>query len=182
MFHAPAPDPRRDTGPILLRATHPLMRGAFAAAFALAFGALAGCTGPRTLKIDKEDFPRRPSIFPIEIYVGETNQPHREIAVIESSAYADDEEDTRERQIDELKTRARKMGADAVQEVRVLTKKVSGYTIDERTPFPSWKQGDYVLYFIRGTAVIFESSLPGAVAEGRGFGASAEPKIGRAHV
>lgn len=135
------------------------------------------CSGPRMLKLDNTSYPRRPSIYPIDIYIGDVGQPHRDIAVIESTAYAHDDEEGRRKQIEELKKEARRLGADAVQDVRILDKKVSGYTVDERVPIPAWKQGDYVLYFMRGKAVIYESSLPGAVQTGKGFASDATEKI-----
>ena len=127
---------------------------------------LAACAGPRAKRLDARRYPPRPSIYPIEIFVGQVIEPHREIAILESGAYSADVDSARLGQIEELKKKARRLGADAVQDVRVLPKKVKGYTIDERTPFPSWKQGDYSLYFMRGTAIIYESSLPGAVTDG----------------
>jgi len=120
-------------------------------------------------RLDPTAYKRRPSIYPVEIYVGQVELPHREIAVIDSSGYPDDDDATRVRQLEELRQRARGLGADAVQDVRLMTKRVRGYTIDERTPFPALKQGRYPLYFMRGTAIVYETSLPGAVAEGRGF-------------
>jgi uncharacterized protein YbjQ (UPF0145 family) len=130
---------------------------------------LAGCSGPRMKQLSDADYERRPSIYPIEVYTNEVSQPYREIAIIESSAYADDTDDSRVLQLEELKKKARGLGADAVQDVRVLSKRVKGFTTDERTPFPSVRQGEYPTYFMRGTAIIFESSLPGSVAKNRGF-------------
>jgi len=117
------------------------------------------CTGPRRLKISDERYTRRPSMYPIEIFVGEVDIPHRRIAVIESRSYDIDSPVTREEQLEELKREARYIGADAVQELRILAKKAKGYTTDERSPIPSWKQGEYPLFFMRGTAIIYESSL-----------------------
>ena len=136
--------------------------------------ALWGCSGPRMYRLDSTVYPRRPSIYPIDVYQGEILQAHREIAIIESSAFPDDDDETRVRQLEELRKKARKPGGDDIEQVRILTKQVKGYTIDERTPFPSWKQGIYPLYFMRGTVIIYESSLPGAVATGSGFQSAEE--------
>ncbi len=95
--------------------------------------------------------------------------PYREVAVIESTAFPYDDDETRLKQIEELKRKARRLGADAVQEMRILTKDIKGFTVDERTPFPSWRQGDYELFFMRGKAIVYESSMPGSVARRRGF-------------
>lgn len=137
---------------------------------------LAGCGGPRAFSLTSETHERRPSIYPIEVFLGRVSQPYREIAVIESSAYADDDDATRVKQVEQLQKKARRLGADAVQEVRILAKEVRGFTADERTPFPTLKQGEYPLYFMRATAIIFESSLPGSVAERRGFRLRGQPR------
>lgn len=130
---------------------------------------VSACAGPRMKRLDTAEYPRRPSIYPIEVYSGQVNQSYRDIAIIESTAYADDTDPNRVAQIEELKKKARRLGADAIQQIRVLTKQVKGFTADERTPFPSVKQGSFPLYFMRAEAIIFESSLPGSVARGNGF-------------
>ncbi len=120
-------------------------------------------------RLDSATYERRPRNYPIDPYVGKLSQPHREIAVIESTAYPSDDKDTRNKQLEEMKEKARGLGADAIDDLRVLTKKIKGYTLDERTPFISWKQGNYELFFLRGTAVVYESSLPGVVASATGW-------------
>ena len=148
----------------------PLRLASIAVSLVLALAMASGCSGPRSLTLDDANYPRRPRIYPIEVYgEGIVQQPHREVAVIDSSAYADDSDETRIKQLEELKKKARRMGADAIQDVRILAKNVRGFTVDERTPFPSLKQGKYNLYFMRGTAIIYESSLPGSVATKTGF-------------
>jgi hypothetical protein len=121
------------------------------------------------LRLDEGEFRRRPSNYPIDIFVGRVIESHREIAIVDSTAYPTDDEATRVRQLDELRVRARKLGGDAIHDVRILTKNIKGYTIDERTPFPVLKQGEYPLYFVRGVVVAYESGLPGAVSSSEGF-------------
>lgn len=131
-----------------------------AAILAASLGAcFTACTGPRQLKFGDETYRRRPSTYPIDIFVGEVDIPHRKIAIIESKSYDIDNAITREEQLEELKRAARARGADAVQELRILAKKAKGFTVDERSPMPAWKQGEYPLFFMRGTAIIYESSL-----------------------
>lgn len=130
---------------------------------------LTACGGPRSKMLDDGKYRARPRNYPIDIYVGKVLESHREIAIIDSTGYPTDNEASREKEIEELKRKARAMGGDAIHDVRLLTKEIKGYTIDERTPFPSWKQGDYPLYFIRGVVITYESGLPGAVASGKGF-------------
>ncbi|MBI1784744.1 hypothetical protein HYR69_06325 [Candidatus Sumerlaeota bacterium] len=137
----------------------------------------AGCGGARMKILDHGKFKRRPSIYPIDLYEGKVIESHREIAIIDSTAYPsnpNDDPKTKEKMFSELKIRARKVGADAVHDVRILTKRIEGYTIDERAPFPAWQQGEYPLYFLRGTAIAYESGMPGAVAKGSGYNAEPE--------
>ena len=130
---------------------------------------VSGCSYPRKLELTETRYAARPSIYPIELYLGEVIQPHLEIAVIESRGYVDDTDYSSAKMMEDLQSEARKIGGDAVHQIRVLTKRVSGYTLDERTPFISWKQGKYPLHFMRGTAIIYASGLPGALATGEGF-------------
>lgn len=135
----------------------------------LASFALVACGGPRSKILDEGKYRARPRTYPIDIYVGKVLESHREIAIIDSTGYPTDNEASRKKEIEELKRKARAMGGDAIHDVRLLTKEVKGYTIDERVPFPSWKQGDYPLYFMRGVVITYESGMPGAVASGKGF-------------
>jgi len=147
-----------------------LSRGiAFGSAAILLVICWTGCGGPRMKKLDETNYRRRPAKYPIDVYVGQVPQTHRDLAVIESTAYATNDDPVLIKQKEELKREARDIGADAVEDVRVLKKEIKGYTIDERTPFNSWKQGEYPLYFLRGTAIVYESGLPGAIGPGEGF-------------
>ena len=119
--------------------------------------------------LDDREYDRRPPGYPIPIYAGEVLETNRKIAIIETRGYEFDNDDTRERMFAELKHKARRLGGDAVEDARVLSKRIRGYTVDERTPFLSWKQGRYELYFMRGEVVTYESGLPGAVSSGEGF-------------
>jgi uncharacterized protein YbjQ (UPF0145 family) len=133
------------------------------AMLALASITLSGCFGPRMQRLDEAKYPRRPSMYPIELYISEAFQPNRKIAIIESTAFPVDTDEARWEAIGELEDKARRLGADAIEDLHLHTKRVQGFTADERTPFPSIKQGYYELFFMRGTAIIYESSLPGAL-------------------
>lgn len=128
---------------------------------------LTACSGPKTLMLDDRDYPRRPSNYWIDAWFGGVvMQPHRKIAVIESSARPSNDDDTLWEMLEELRARARRLGADAItidEDHGLLEKRIKGFTMDERTPFLSWRQGEYPLYFLRATAIIYESSLPGAL-------------------
>jgi hypothetical protein len=141
--------------------------------------AASGCsTGPRMVWLTSERYPPRPSIYPIEVFAGRVQRPHREIALIESVAYDIDDVYTREAQLEQLQEKARELGADAVDNVRILAKLVKGYTIDERAPAPAVKQGQYPLFFMRGRAIIYEASLD-LVAPGESPGQAGPEDIPR---
>lgn len=127
------------------------------AALVASLGACA--TGPRTKRLTKQQFTPRPSIYPIEMFAGRVVRPYTEIALIESQSYDIDDEITREAQLEQLKVKARELGADAVDNLRILAKQVRGYTIDERAPAPAFKQGQYPLFFMRGRAIVYQASL-----------------------
>lgn len=120
---------------------------------------MACTTGPREHRLTDQSFPPRPSIYPIETFAGRVQRPHVAIAIIESQAYDIDDVITREAQLEQLKERARELGADAVDGLRILAKQVHGYTVDERAPAPAVKQGEYPLFFMRGRALVYQASL-----------------------
>ncbi len=160
-----------------IQATNGKRSGGIATLAVVMVSLLVGCGGPRQKMLDTAEHRRRPANYPVDIYEGKVIESNREIAIIDSTAYGvnpNDDVKTRDKQLDELRTKARTIGADAVHDIRILTKRIEGYTIDERTPFPSWKQGEYPLYFIRGTAIAYASGLPGAVAAGKGYTDSPE--------
>lgn len=136
------------------------IRAAGTLALAAVLGLTLACaTGPRMLRLTNQKFPPRPSMYPIEIFAGKVQRPHVEIAIIESYAYDIDDPLTREAQLEQLRETARELGADAVDSLRILAKQVDGYTMDERAPAPAFKQGEYPMFFMRGRALVYQSSL-----------------------
>ena len=89
----------------------------------------------------------------VDIYVGPIDQPNEPIAIIESKSYSFMDESVKRRQIDQLRSKARALGADMIEQVRLLPKYRYGYVTDERVPFQAWKQGRVKKYFMRGVAV-----------------------------
>ena len=67
--------------------------------------------------------------------------PHIVIAVIDSSPREVIDDKAREAMLEQIKARARGLGADAVQKVRLLSEKGTGFIPDAATPFPAFKQG-----------------------------------------
>jgi uncharacterized protein YbjQ (UPF0145 family) len=124
-------------------------------AVALLSAALAGC-GIYARKVDvrfHENYPRLPESADVELWRGTTTRPKVPIAIISSQRTADRSYEAREAQLEELKERARSLGANGIEDLRVETANVRGFVADPRVPFTAFKQGDFHLYFIRGTAV-----------------------------
>ncbi len=125
--------------------------------------ALVGCGMPRRVDVRLHedasvftpDFPKRPPGAEVELWMGDTSREKIPIAIISSSRTADRSRASREAQLEELRARARDLGAHAVENVRVETAQVSGIIADPRVPFTAFKQGDFELHFVRGTAVFY---------------------------
>src|SRR5690606_12776147 len=94
---------------------------------------LGGCGGARMQRLTTERFAPLPAHAPVDLYVGQVAPPFVEIAIIETPASHYSDEEMRLQQIEELKKRARRLGANAIQDVRILTKEIKGFTLDERT-------------------------------------------------
>lgn len=116
---------------------------------------LVGCSASQIHPLTDKKFPAKPATEEIDLYMGKVERPHFEIAIIDSRSLPGREDKDKQLQLNDLKRMARKLGADAVHDIRLLHKKARGMVIDERVPFPAWKQGEYKLYFLRGTAIKF---------------------------
>jgi len=116
---------------------------------------LAGCSATQIHRLTDEKFTPKPPGTEIDIYIGELKRPYREIAVLDSRCSGTKDSEIKEQQLEDIKRLARKVGADAVHNVRLLTKNARGMVPDQRVPFPAFKQGRYKLYFIRGDAITF---------------------------
>ena len=132
----------------------------------LAAATLVACAlGPRGKRLSDRKFRPLEAEATVDVYIGQVAVPHEEIAIIETDAspYVDDA--VRQRQLDQLREKARRLGANAIQSVRILAKHVRGYTPDERVPFTAWEQGQYELYFMRAVAVHMAEIEPSTLAE-----------------
>lgn len=130
-------------------------------------GVLTACGGPRVKMLTNErPRPLEPNAR-VDVYLGEIKPPFQEVAIIETDANSYVDNEVKKRQLEQLKARARKLGANAVQNVKILSKRIKGYTIDERVPFTAWQQGQYELYFMRGTAIRVPESEPSTLVEAR---------------
>jgi hypothetical protein len=120
---------------------------------------LAGCARPRMELLTDKDYPPRPPSFEMPLYEGEVQTPHEVIAYLDSAWVEDVTTSTKTLMIEDLQKRARRVGADAVMNVRMLTGSVRGWVPDPQTPFRSFRQGWKDRYFLRGEAVRFKPLL-----------------------
>lgn len=107
------------------------------------------------VRLTEEKLPAKPKDTQIKLYVYKVQRPHREIAFIDSQPLPDRSEQSQEKQLLQIREAARKLGADAVHDIQSMTERVQGMVTDQRVPFRAYKQGQYKLYFIRGTAIVY---------------------------
>jgi len=127
-----------------------------------------GCSGPRMMRLSDRRYEPRPPSFPIELYEGNVKTAHEELAIIDSIAVEQLTTQTRKALVEDLRSRAREVGAGAVKNVTMLIRADRGWIEDPQTPFHSWRQGWTDRYFLRGRAIRFKPLLiePGAEAVG----------------
>lgn len=131
----------------------------------LALSALAcGVSRKVDVRLYPRNFPELPPGQDVEMWVGETTRSKIPIAIISSQRTAERSRGAREAQFEELKERARRIGADGIENLRVETATVRGFVADPRVPFTAFKQGDFELYFVRGTAVRYTDAAPVALS------------------
>jgi hypothetical protein len=119
-----------------------------------------GCTTGQIRFTTEERFDPVPEGDDMALFLGEIQRPHRVFAKIDSRVSDKNDEANKKVQIEDIKRLARKIGADAVQNVRLLNKEARGMVPDRRVPFPAWKQGRYELYFLRGDAIKYGMAPP----------------------
>jgi len=116
----------------------------------------AGCSQPRMKVLTEKHYAPRPDSYPVELYQGSLETPHEDIAIIDSRGVEFLTSDTRKTLVDDLRARARGLGADAVTNVTMLIRPERGWVLDPQTPFRSWRQGWADVSFLRGTAIRFK--------------------------
>jgi hypothetical protein len=112
-------------------------------------------------------YPRTPKDQDIRLFVNEVRRPHLKIAYVQSFSDVKTDEETKRRQLEALKSEARKVGADAVMTIRQMKGRVRGAVLDEMTPFTAYRQGRYEIHFMRGVAIKFvdeEEAMRGATS------------------
>ena len=140
-----------------------------------------GCA-PRMKMLTEKRYPERSPLQQIELYQGDVDTPHEDIAIIDSVAVDGLTTDTRKQMVEDLRERARRLGGDAVTNVTLLIVPERGWVVDPQTPFHSWRQGWRELNILRGRAVRFRPLLietDGAAKPGEqfNFGPGEQPTV-----
>ena len=117
----------------------------------------AGCTSTKVYRLTEEQFPATQNPEDVRLFLGQVQRPHVRIAHVNSYLDRDKTVATKREQLEDLRRRAARLGAEAVVSVRLLREKHRGYELDPTVPFGALRQGQYDLYFLRGTAIRFVS-------------------------
>ena len=141
-----------------------------------------GCSTPGVEMLTEKHYAPRAASYPVELYQGTVETPHDEIAKLDSVGVEFVTTDTRALLVEDLRVRARRLGADAVTNVAMLMRPERGWISDPQTPFRSWRQGWTDLHFLRGTAVRFkpltiETGEPGAAGQRFDWAAGERPAV-----
>jgi hypothetical protein len=115
--------------------------------------AAAGCASRTVYRLTDEKFRPTPANQEIKLYVTDVAQKYQPIGWVQSRSAPDREPKTKNAQLKYIVSEARKIGADAIVNVRMLRNKVRGAIADEAVPLPAWQQGEYERYFMRGLAI-----------------------------
>lgn len=92
----------------------------------------------------------------IPSYTGKLPQPHRVVAILQSSSAPDKTPETKLALLEEIKGIAKEMGVDALEEIRLLTVHIRGLISDTRPPIPALQQAVTERYILRANAVVFD--------------------------
>jgi len=154
----------------------------FAPAALLAAMIVATGCAPRMKMLIEKRYPPRSPLQQIELYQGDVDTPHEDIAIIDSVAVDELTTDTRKQLVEDLRERARRLGGDAVTNVTMLLIPERGTVVDPQTPFRSWRQGWRELHILRGRAARFRPLLietDGAAKPGEqfNFGPGEQPTV-----
>ena len=124
----------------------------------------------------------------IKLFVTRVDEPHIDIARIESFAWTEPSAERKRAQLEDLIRRARRIGGEAVVDIREYKNIVQGMIEDEVTPFPSPTQETTERTFYRGVVIRYVDTQEEALQwsseiyeseedplQGRTFGRRTEP-------
>lgn len=126
---------------------------------------LCGCNTPTMKKLVWETYPPKQSDADVELFVGAMERPGKPIAIIQSRYFDEQTPENKTKMLADLRKMGRRIGADAVADIRIMPKYFQGMVVDERTPFPDWKQDKTYAFFMRGTAVVYQEDKPTSATE-----------------
>ncbi|MEQ8820560.1 MAG: hypothetical protein RLY93_09960 [Sumerlaeia bacterium] len=137
---------------------------------AVALTQSVGCTNTKVHRLTTERFEPAANPESVRLFIGPVNRPHTRIAYVNSDTEDMPTVVEKRAQLKELQARAAKLGADAVVEIELLQEEHKGFVPDPAVPFKAWRQGEYELAFLRGTAIKFRddattATLAEAVAQ-----------------
>lgn len=112
-----------------------------------------GCAVRKVTPITTEKFPARAADAEVKLYPGDIARSNVKIAYVQSFAETDPDIETKKKQLQDLQKSTRRLGGDAVVNLRQFHNKVRGLVRDEAVPFPAVKQGSEDQVFYRGIAV-----------------------------
>lgn len=116
---------------------------------------LSSCSPVRVQHLSLYEYPAQPRGYDMPAYYGEYEGLYVPIAVIDSGPRENVDQADQEAMLAEIKKAARKIGADAVHQVRFITGEGEGMVSDPATPFLSVKQGPYETTYLRAEAIVF---------------------------
>jgi hypothetical protein len=124
------------------------------AALLLTMALLCACGRPHVQRIGNAQFVPRTRTAPVEVLENTLNRAYEPVALVDSNQYRADDPTSKTAMTEDLRKRARKVGADAVHKVRILEVSKRGAVHDPLVPIPgAWVQGTYTEHFMRGEAV-----------------------------
>ncbi len=126
---------------------------------------LCGCNTPTMKKLVWESYPPKQSDADVELFLGSVDRPTKSIAIIQSRYFDEQTAENKAKMLADMRKMGRRIGADAVADIRIMPKRFQGMAVDERTPFPDWKQDTTYAFFMRGTAVVYQDDNPTSVTE-----------------
>jgi hypothetical protein len=99
----------------------------------------------------------------VKVFLGVPEEELVELAHVDSSPSFEKSVRSKRAQIEEMRKRAGRLGADAIIDVRLLVEEREGLEPDPTTPFTGTvRQGESPKYFLRGRAIKFREAFDDA--------------------
>lgn len=120
---------------------------------AVALTMASGCATPRQKTLAEEKFSPRAEPELVRLIIGPEEREHLDLAILQSAASRDRSTATRRVQLAEIRSRAAKLGADAVVDLIVIPQSRTGLVGDPGAPVAFPMQGTETTYIMRGRAI-----------------------------